>query len=483
MTELLHSQLADYLKKAGRQKQPSAYLIHGQEMLVAQSSETLTAHLLAGESEDLCCEKVDGADQSLSDVLERLNTFALLGGPKIVLFKDAKLFEGRFNQRRLTDQIAEAWHNNDVPQAAKHFLHLCGRMEIDLEDVLRISRDHEALKIVYGQLGSNGVAKLAKLCLDQGWQPQHAADDAGTLQRAVEKGFPDNHYLIVAVHSKVPKNLKLYKAFREKGEVIDCNIPLGDRKADKTAQEAVLRKTLDAMLAKSEKRLSPTSFQTLWQLTGFDPRTFVQNIDKLIDYSGKRHEITEEDIHVVLRRTKSDPVFELTNAVADRNIVQALFYLRTLLDAKWHPLQILSALANQLRKLLLAKSFVTSAFGNCWTGGMGYPQFQKSVMPAIEAFDNHTREQTGLWEMPATEPAGKGRGSKKKTAEIVLAANPSSSYPVYQTLLKSEKYSLQELVAALAHLNRDDLRLKSTGQDAALTLKKTILDICGFKRG
>ena len=32
-------------------------------------------------------------------------------------------------------------------------------------------------------------------------------------------------------------------------------------------------------------------------------------------------------------------------------------------------------------------------------------------------------------------------------------------------------------------LNRTDLRLKSTGQDATLVLKKTIMEICGPKTG
>jgi putative membrane protein len=38
--------------------------------------------------------------------------------------------------------------------------------------------------------------------------------------------------------------------------------------------------------------------------------------------------------------------------VADRDVGMALFYLDTLLKAEWHPLQMLSALANQVRKLL-----------------------------------------------------------------------------------------------------------------------------------
>lgn len=478
MSEIQHNQLTKFLKEGSHQSWPGVYLIHGQEMLVEKSSEQLVAELLGGEASDLCCEKIEGVIENLADVLERLNTFSLLMGPKIVMFREARLFEGRRNNQRLVDQIADAWNSEDEHQAAKSFLNLCSRLEVDLDTVRQGVKKNESLKSLHDQFGADGVGKLAQYCIDQGWSTSRSGDHVKVLQQALEKGFPKHHYLIVTVYAKVPKNLKLYKSFRDHGVVIDCNIPMGERRSDKAAQETVLRQTLDQMLAKTNKHLSPRAFHALCQLTGFDPRTFVQNVEKLIDYVGKRPELTEKDIHAVLKRTKVDPVFELTNAVADRNLVQSLSYLNTLLDAKWHPLQILSALANQLRKLLVAKSFVTSEHGKCWSRGISYPQFQKTVMPAIVEYDNQVRKKSNDWLDFFTQKAKKGKGTSKTAPDVVLAANPKSPYPVYQTLLKAEKYTLQELVNAMTSLNQTDLRLKSTGQDAAMVLKKNIMGIC-----
>jgi DNA polymerase-3 subunit delta len=61
-----------------------------------------------------------------------------------------------------------------------------------------------------------------------------------------------------------------------------------------------------------------------------------------------------------------------------------------------------------------------------------------------------------------------------------VAANPKNPYPVYQTLLKSNNFSLQELIASLQTLNQADLGLKSSAQDHALILKKAIMEICGI---
>lgn len=478
MSEISHNQLPAFLKESAGKPPSCVYLIHGQEMLVEQSAAKLLDGLLRGQSQDLCCEKVEGLVENLPDVLERLNTFALLSGPKIVLFKDTKLFEGRSHHQPMPEQIIDAWQGDDVHRAAKLFLNWCSRLDVDLDAIPIGSSEGEPLKTLVGPLGIDGVEKLAHYCRSQGWEPSVGSDHSAVLQRALEKGFPQDHFLVVTAHSRVPKNLKLYKAFQKNGVVIDCNIPLGERRSDKLVQEAVLRDTLDELMAKAKKRLSPGVFQSLCRLTGFDPRTFVQNVQKLIDFTGDRLEITEEDIQIVLRRTKADPIFELTNAVADRDIGQTLFYLNALLNSKWHPLQILSALANQMRKLLVAKSFTAGEYGSRWVRGMTYPQFQKTVLSAVIDYDNHLREQTSRWPDASTQNKRKGRVDKQEIQDIALATNPRSPYPVYQTLAKSDNYTLQELVESLGRLNRADLRLKSTGQDAAMVVRKTIIEIC-----
>ncbi|MGD9334477.1 MAG: hypothetical protein PVJ50_05765, partial [Desulfobacterales bacterium] len=70
---------------------------------------------------------------------------------------------------------------------------------------------------------------------------------------------------------------------------------------------------------------------------------------------------------------------------------------------------------------------------------------------------------------------------KKKTSpvtDLVIARNPRNPYPVYQMLLKSERFSTDELIAVLESLSQTDLSLKSTGQNPKLLLQKLILFIC-----
>ncbi len=399
MSEIIHSQLDQHLKGIGSDTQLPVGLIHGQEMLVEQALERLVNHLLAEGERDMCCEVVEGFAENLPDALERMNTFALLAGPKIVVFKEAELTE--------------------------------------------------------------------------------QSDYIRTLNDAIGKGFPARHHLIITTSAKVPKNLKLYKTIRDHGLIVDCHVPLGARRADKVAQQNILRQTLETLLARSGKHLAGGLFDKLCRLTGFDLRTFTQNVEKLITYTGQRQEITGQDIEHVLRSTKSDPVYEFTNAVADRNGAQALQLMNNLLRDKWHPLQILSALANQIRKLLMAKDFTQSDSGRIWSPGISYHQFQQQVMPIIQAHDDQIQQRIEQWQ--ASQAANTSSALKKSATEMRIAQNPRNPYPVYQTFVKSDRFTRRSLVAALFRLNQADLTLKSSGQDAALVLKSLVLEICGDK--
>jgi DNA polymerase-3 subunit delta len=60
-----------------------------------------------------------------------------------------------------------------------------------------------------------------------------------------------------------------------------------------------------------------------------------------------------------------------------------------------------------------------------------------------------------------------------------IAPNPKNPYPVYQTFVKSDRFTRRSLMTALFRLNRADLSLKSSSRDAALVLKSLVLEICG----
>ncbi|MDA8139679.1 MAG: hypothetical protein M0036_13595 [Desulfobacteraceae bacterium] len=483
MPEVTHSQLGALLEKRDALNGRIVFLIQGEAMLVAQCAGPIIDQLLAGTSRELGVEVVQGSAENIPDALEQLNTYTLMADVKVVWFKEARLFETTGNHQRAVDQIQQAVEADDLERAAKGMLSLCAKLGVDLPEAGSSTFPAE-LQSIQQALGEDGLRRLINLCQERGWRAAATADYVQALELAIEKGFPNHHFLVITTSERIPKNRKLYKTIQTHGLVVDCHVPLGERKADKMAQEEVLRHIWEASLQKARKRMQPSLFNQLIQLTGFDPATFRDNLEKLIDYVGGRSEISAKDIEQVLQRTKIDPIYELTNAVADRDAPTALFFLDTLLRADFHPLQILSALANQMRKLMVAKDFVMGPHGRAWRPSMPYPQFQNMVMPGIQTFDSELRRQMSLWQQEpnATESKKGKKVESKENIELALAPNPGNAYPVYQTISKSDRFSAEELVQFMVNLSDADMRLKTSGQDATLLIKRLVMTICGTGR-
>ncbi|MBU0987435.1 MAG: hypothetical protein KKH68_09305, partial [Proteobacteria bacterium] len=332
--------------------------------------------------------------------------------------------------------------------------------------------------------------EIITYCRKAGLSIPAGGDSAEILQKAIEKGFPRGNHLIITT-DLVDKRRILYKTIKQNGVIVDCSVPKGDRRADKMAQEAALNEKKGEILDRYKKTIDQDAYLAMYEMTGFDLRTCTQNLEKLISYVGDRKEITLDDVEAVIERTKKDPIYELTNAVAERSIERTLFFISSLLSADLHPLQILAAIINQVRKLMLVKGFVESAHGGNWHGGMDYGRFKNTIMPAIQNYDQALLDQMETWEnMLADGSDADPAGSDKKNArkkiragtDLLVAKTPQNPYPVFLLLQNSAKYTMQELMAAMECLKQADLRLKSTRQRPKLILEEAIMKICSGPR-
>ncbi|MCP4671920.1 MAG: DNA polymerase III subunit delta, partial [Desulfobacula sp.] len=141
----------------------------------------------------------------------------------------------------------------------------------------------------------------------------------------IEKGIPQNHYLILTTNS-ADKRKKVFKAISKTALIIDCKVATGSRKADVDEQRAVFQTVARKILSKENKVLDPKAFISLVELTGFNLELFSRNLEKLIIYAGSNPNITNADVNAVINRDKTDPVFNLTNALMEKDIKKTVFY-------------------------------------------------------------------------------------------------------------------------------------------------------------
>jgi len=485
MPEISHKLLKKYLKdiKSDPAKEFAAvYLLFGDELLVKNAFDELVDIMLPARDRSANYEPREGATENIYDVIESVNTFSLLPGTKVVTMRESRIFYTRDDKSRLLDNVKKAYDGDDIKKAAKYFLSLMSHLNLSFEDVDRDNRS-KTLKTAPDSIQMDDwLDDVIGYCQENELDIPEPSDRAGALQKAIEKGFPQNNHLVITTDI-VDKRRGLYKAISKQGVAIDCSVPSGDRRADKMAQEDILVQKMTEILKPSNKEMNKGAYLALLDMTGFDLRTFCGSIEKLIDYVGKRNVITVQDVEAVLKRTKKDPIYDFTNALADRQIEKVLFFLNSLLASDFHPLQILAAVANQVRRLTLAKDFAKSEHAIGWHAGLSYNAFQQSVMPAIVAYDQKLLEILEGWDNPMSssgdidETPARGKGKKIQT-DLLLAQNPKNAYPVYQLMKKSERYSKTELLTAVGLLSETDVQLKLSGQDPKLILERLVFKLC-----
>ena len=469
---------------------PQVYLFFGEELLYKKAFTSFIESMIPPEDRSINCEPVDGAPEQIHDAVNRVNTYSMLSGKKVVAVQESRIFYGNQQAGKLLGKAKEAFQLNNSKKAAKYLLSLMGQHSLDLNNFEK--KEDLGILLKDSKEGGNAdwVLDLIDYCRENGLTVPSGGRPDRFLESAIEKGFPPGNYLAITT-DLVDKRRTLFKCIREKGIAVDCSVPKGDRRADRQIQETVLRNRAETILEGSKKALTPQAFARLYDMTGFDLRTFSNNLEKLVLFVGERREITPEDVKDVLERSRQDPIYELTGAVSDRDPVLALKLLDSLLQSGLHPLQVFTAIVNQMRKLLLAKVFIQSTQGRTWQPGMPYNAFTARVLPAVQDYDRELISILSQWEdglnpkAPDAENENGKRGKSKKkktgrkdTPDLMVAANPKNPYPIYLTLKKADKFGLEELAALHIQLGETDVKLKRSGRSPRLVLEETIFKIC-----
>ena len=299
----------------------------------------------------------------------------------------------------------------------------------------------------------------------------HAKDLIGTKEEFKRlsdfflSGIPENNFLIISL-KKIDKRSVFFKSAKEQGLVIDCTIPTGISKRDIEEQTKFFRVEMERILNKNQKAIEEKAFLNLIDLTGFNIDTFIDNLEKLISFSGSNKRITTNDVSQLIKRTKVDPIFDFTNAFSDKNIEKTLFLLSSLLNSNFHILQILKALTNHVRKIFAAKCFIESFDKNnkVWVKNISYNNFNSIVVPQIKNSDNELKKLIDIWE--------------ESSSDFFLASKSKSTYPEYQIFKKSDNFSLIELKDILIEIGELDTKFKSSSQDPQILIKDFIFRTC-----
>ncbi len=151
--------------------------------------------------------------------------------------------------------------------------------------------------------------------------------------------------VIMFVEHETDAREKLYKTVKDLGVIVSC-----DR-----LKEAQLRSWIGRRLAKRGRRVQNAAVDLLLDRVGEDMQSLENEMEKLVAYTEGRDAVLLEDVQALTPVRSEVRIFELIDAIADRNQDKALRLYHDILEQKESALKILIMMGRQFDRILQVK--------------------------------------------------------------------------------------------------------------------------------
>ncbi len=169
----------------------------------------------------------------------------------------------------------------------------------------------------------------------------------GSLGKAIVGYLPDlpptTHLIFVESHNLPKRHTVVAWAEKNNGKVMSFDVP----------KPRDLSRWIVERTQKHGGTIEPRAAALLAQNLGPRLRLLDQEVQKLLLYCGKGIAISVEDVRTMVPYVQSaDVIFNMVDALGQRNAQNAALYLHRLLDAGDHPLSIFGMIVRQFRLLI-----------------------------------------------------------------------------------------------------------------------------------
>ncbi len=424
------------VKAINQGKPVQIYLIVGERFLGRQAADKLCAALIpeAGEQQNIIT-RIDGDEEDPLKTLALLKSFSLFANRQIFVVTGSRLFQSKETARAVWNRAVKAKQNNDMERAARILQQFAALGGLTIEELTAAAAEEWRQLFGFPKPNEdlNWLAALAATGADdQSRRKSGAADKtAAQYMEAVTAGIPAGNVLILMA-SEVDKRKKLFKFIKEHGVIIDLTVGSGPAKAARDSQEVVLRELIQQTLAGLGKKMAPRLVNILMERVGFHPVAVVRETEKLALYVDDAEAITINDLDILCARTREDAVYEFTEAFGRADLRQSLLLCARMIENGTHPLALIAALRNYLRKLLVVRSFI-DAPQPTFVPGMTYGVFQKGYLPEF-------KELRADW----------------------LAELPKHPYALFMMFEKASQMAITDLIRWRQELLNTEFSLKSS---------------------
>ena len=378
----------------------SAYLLSGDRYLCQQAADRITRALcLHGGT----VHPIDGDTEDGNTTVAKLRSFSLLPDRQIFRINGSRLFHSRKVARSLFNKAAKAMDNDRQERAAAYLRAMMEAGGLDSRDPANDpgGLSATAWKKYFGFAKPGGslawTEKLLTAAASTTSPPPVSSTPAGDpgeiLQEALTTGIPENNTLLLLAE-EVDKRKKLYKFLKKEQTIVNLTVDSGSGFQAKKEQRSVLQEQLNTILQKMGRSMAPGVAEQLFERVGFHPVAVVMEAEKVALYAGDNKQITLADLNAVVGRTRREALFELTRAIGDNKLKDALQITARLQENGIHGLAVLATLRNFSRDLLLFRSLQEQEQYGI-RPNISHQFFQQQCLPALQHNERWKKELSG----------------------------------------------------------------------------------------
>jgi DNA polymerase-3 subunit delta len=178
----------------------------------------------------------------------------------------------------------------------------------------------------------------------------------GELAGDLKAGLADEQFLILSA-AGIDRRSAFYKALKEVCEIKEYDVPERDYEARPVAIQRA-----ETLFKREGYSIDSNANDAFIDKVGFDTRQIINEAEKLVLYKGSDKTITVEDIQAITSASGEALAWDLTDAVAERRLGDAIRVFRQLLFQKENPVGLVIQIENLFQNLLRFREYMEAGW-------------------------------------------------------------------------------------------------------------------------
>ena len=165
------------------------------------------------------------------------------------------------------------------------------------------------------------------------------------LTKYLNNPFEDVYIVFIVREEKVDSRKKITKLINKISKVYDCN-KIDNYKLGNYISDYIIDKGYS---------ISSSSIELIISKVGYELSNIIKELDKMFIYKGEDKKITKEDVEEVITNNLEKNIFELTNAIINKEKDKVMIIYKELIKSGEDPIKLIVTLSNQFRLILQVK--------------------------------------------------------------------------------------------------------------------------------